>query len=108
MFTAPVKGIYSFLATVKHRSPKLGNLKLLVNNKTMASSTRSAALPDYDDQNNLDETRRMAKPGKIWLLATLELNDKDKVRIKLNGEFYELDKPATAYFEGRLITKINE
>ena len=99
--------MYSFLATASNKSTKFGSLKLCVNDKVMAVSSRSASRPTNGDQEDND-SRSVVKSGEIWVQATLQLKKNEKVMIYLNGTFYRLDLQARTYFEGRLITKLDE
>ena len=73
----------------------------------MTSSIRAAFTP-ANGQDDSNESRLMVKSGRIWLHATLQLNKNDKVNLKLHGDFYQLEKESFTYFEGRLITKLDE
>ena len=100
--------MYSFLATAFNKSTNFGSLKIYVNDILMAMSSRAASRPTNGNQDDSNESRSIVKSGKIWVQATLQLKKNDKVTIKINGTFYRLDLQSRTYFEGRLITKLDE
>ena len=42
------------------------------------------------------------------LLTTIKLEKDDKITIRVGGYMWKLNDPKTTYFEGRLVTVINE
>ena len=68
----------------------------------MASGVQSASL------SSLAFNQDAVAPRTLRVLATLKLNQDDKVKIDIQGDFYLLDKESVTFFEGRLITKIDE
>ena len=42
------------------------------------------------------------------ILTTMKLEKDDKVAIKMGGYIWKFDDPKTTYFEGRLVSVINE
>ena len=93
-FTAPIKGIYSFLTTIKQRSYQFGRIRCYVNNKEIA-------LVYIKTDINMNA-------GQILFPITLELKKDDIVNIRIGGDLYNITDPQTTYFEGRLVSVINE
>ena len=99
-FTAPIKGIYSFLTTIKQRSYQFGRIRCYVNNKVIALAERTNSTDIKTDIN--------MNAGQILLPITLELKKDDIVTIRIGGDLYNITDPQTTYFEGRLVSVINE
>ena len=49
-----------------------------------------------------------ASVGHVLMQTTLQLNANDRVYIKLDGNFNSLGNSMFAYFEGRLVSMIDE
>ena len=78
-----------------------GRARCYVNGKVVASAVQTVS--DFEDKPN--ET---VAGNTLVLQTTLQLNKNDKVSIKIRGSFYALDRPFATYFEGRLISVINQ
>ena len=73
-------------------------LRLRVNESYVASGIQAVI--------NADEPSAYSR--NVFLQATLQLKKDDKVSIRLAGHFYSITTTAATYFEGRLVTVINE
>lgn len=56
----------------------------------------------------MKEPSEIVNVGTILLQTTVQLNAKDEVYIKLEGTFDYLYRPDLTYFEGRLVSVIDE
>ena len=101
IFIAPVKGLYSILATAQNRAYSFGYIRCYVNNKEVAYALRHCA---YDCAYDSGGTRT----GNILLQSTLQLNKNDKMFINLDGSFYALSDKTSTFFECRLVSVIEE
>ena len=113
-FTAPIKGLYSFLSTAAYESaisrsaishyrtfPPM--IRCLVNGNVAAS-----ALSNISTNQGYWTERETINTGHILLQTTLELNAKDRVYIQLHGTVKSLDDSTLTYFEGKLVSAIME
>ena len=93
IFTAPFKGIYTFNVCVGHQSETDGQINLYVNECRTANSQRNCNNDSYSN---------------IWLYTTLRLETDDEISIRLYGDLYDLNDGEYTFFEGRLISKLDE
>ena len=92
-FTAPFDGLYSFMSTAFNEVSKLAILRCYVNEKNVATAGQL-----HDINPVLMES--------IVMQTTLNLKKHDKATIRMNGSFTYLRTPHTTYFEGRVISII--
>ena len=99
-FTAPAKGIYTFLVTAHQKSFHFGFLRFCLNDNEVAFTKRS----------NCSEMQlaKNVNSGPLLLQITLQLEKNDKVTIQVFGHLFNLADPKTTYFEGRLVSVIEE
>ena len=84
-------GLYTFNAMTRHKSYHPGKINLCINGLTVAMASRENAGPD-----------------NIMLLATLQLNKDDEIALHFEGHFYDLNKRISTFFEGRLLSVLDE
>ena len=113
IFTAPFEGMYSFLSTAVYQSFVLSSnlmisprsnfseIQCFVNDRIIVSALSNISTVRIINTGCVDA-------GPILLQTTLHLNAKDKVCIKLNGTFQSLSDPKLTYFEGKLVSAIDE
>ena len=94
-FTAPFNGIYSFTSTAYNESSKIAFLRCYVNEEKIATAGQCATNPCHKDGIN---------GGSMVMQTTLALNKKDEVTMKLRGSFNSLQVSHATYFEGRLVS----
>ena len=115
-FTAPVKGTYLF-------DVSNGIQEFIVNGSLTSCSTINLFVNGVNDTQQAADSLKRAftdkykSPGDDGCSVHLQrfdfacrktLNAKDRVCVKLIGTFYSLDDPTKNYFEGRLISTIEE
>ena len=92
IFTAPVRGIYSFLATTHVKENQTGFIDLVcyVNNNHLADSTAI----------HRPENERI-----VTLQAVVQLNKNDKVKLEGKMFFFDRNKVVAnqSFYEGRLV-----
>ena len=98
-FTAPVPGLYSFSITAKQKSYQYGYVRCCVNNIDVAYRCLSNCNNDLGPGMNA---------GPISINTTLRLKKSDKVYINVGGHLFNLYDSKVTYFEGRLVSVINE
>ena len=103
-FVAPFKGLYSFLSTAVYETSTMGTIVHLSRiccfvNAIRIHSALSNCTGSPDQRGSI---------GHVLMQATLQLNAKDRVYIKLDGTFSSLNNRLFNYFEGRLISAIDE
>ena len=96
IFTAPFKGIYTFNVCAGHQSETNGYVDLYVNELKTVNSQRNCNEETRDSFSN------------IWLHTTLQLKKGDEISIWLEGDLYDLNDESSTFFEGRLISRIDE
>ena len=90
-FTAPEDGIYSFYLTSAQASSGSGYAYIYVNSNEIARSRRRGN-SDYN--------------GHVSVSLTVKLQQGDKVKAIFESYLYSLNDSKTTYFEGRLISKL--
>ena len=114
-FTAPERGIYSFNVTARQIFPNThgGTITLYVNGLKKAQSKQGfkkgnsygtlyrgnySCGDSYSDGNLIQNGF-----GNISLQTKLDLKKYDKVSVEFIGYFFDLNDPATTYFEGIIL-----
>ena len=101
-FTAPAKGIYTFLATADQKSYHFGFLRFCLNDNKVVFTNRSNC-------SEIQLAKNMNRHcGPLLLQITLQLERNDKATIQVFGHLFNLADPKTTYFEGRLVSVIKE
>ena len=95
IFTAPINGLYAFTACAGHKSVSTGNVSLRIGEDHFVHSEQTCSEGNINASN-------------IWLTATLDLQVGEKVSIALNGDLCDLDYSCSTFFEGRLVSKLDE
>ena len=93
IFTAPVAGLYSFFAMAKHRGATYTRIRLYVNGNSKIVSTNETKNDDIQS---------------LPLQSTLKLGKNDTVEMRVHGTLYDAGLGNATYFEGRLISRIDE
>ena len=93
IFKAPFKGIYTFNVCAGHTSETNGHVELYVNESRTVNSQRNCNDDSYSN---------------IWLHTTLRLETDDEISIRLHGDLYDLNDDECTFFEGTLISKLDE
>ena len=98
IFTAPVKGIYSFV--MKIQQTPFGS----------AIYRTYYMLNDIEVLNSKRSNNNVSSQEPYLLLTTMKLEKDDKVTVTVGDilHVYKFDCPKTTYFEGRLVSVINE
>ena len=105
-FVAPFKGLYSFLSTAVYETSVTINSSKV---ECFVNDVRAySALSNSTDRVNHSGSIAIASVGQVLMQTTLQLNAKDRVYIKLDGSFSNLNNRVLNYFEGRLISEIDE
>ena len=92
IFTTPRTGLYHFSATVQVRNANATSYFYVNDQEKFFSRCRAQS----DDIASLP------------IQTTLKLETGDKVTVRYDGQLYEGDYRTRAFFEGRLISKIDE
>ena len=93
IFTAPLNGLYSFHATSEQLSSHSASIFLYINGST---KTRQDSRQNNDSYAN------------VTIQTTLKIGKGDKVEIRFGGKLANSDVNNKTYFEGRLVSRINE
>ena len=93
IFTAPVAGLYSFFAMAKHRAATYTRIRLYVNGNSKIVSTNETKNDDIQS---------------LPLQSTLKLEKGQTVELRFGGTLYQASYGDRTYFEGRLISRIDE
>ena len=105
-FVAPFKGLYSFLSTAVYETSVTINSSKV---ECFVNDIRAySALSNSTGRANQSGSIAIASVGQVLMQTTLQLNSKDRVYIKLDGSFSNLNNRVLNYFEGRLISEIDE
>ena len=105
-FVAPFKGLYSFLSTAVYETSVTINSSKV---ECFVNDIRAySALSNSTGRANQSGSIAIASVGQVLMQTTLQLNAKDRVYIKLDGSFSNLNNRVLNYFEGRLISEIDE
>ena len=105
-FVTPFKGLYSFLSTAVYKTSVTINSSKV---ECFVNDIRAySALSNSTDRANQSGSIAIASVGQVLMQTTLQLNAKDRVYIKLDGSFSNLNNRVLNYFEGRLISAIDE
>ena len=105
-FVAPFKGLYSFLSTAVYETSVTINSSKV---ECFVNDIRAySALSNSTGRANQSGSIAIASVGQVLMQTTLQLNSKDRVYIKLDGSFSNLNNRLLNYFEGRLISAIDE
>ena len=95
IFKAPIKGIYTFNACAGHKSVSTGHVDLDLNGDSVVNSQRVCSEGSINYLN-------------LWLSTTLKLEIGDQISLALNGDLFALNDSTSTFFEGRLISKLDE
>ena len=108
-FVAPFKGLYSFLSTAVYETYITGSTINSSKVECFVNDIRAySALSNSTGRANQSGSIAIASVGQVLMQTTLQLNSKDRVYIKLDGSFSNLNNRVLNYFEGRLISEIDE
>ena len=109
-FTAPLKGLYSFTSTAIYKSRTLPVVYNINRPRIILSGCgKDCIVTAWSNEiKDMKEPVEIVNAGHILLQTTVQLNAKDKVFIKLEGTFDYLNNPDQTYFEGRLVSVIDE
>ena len=78
-----------------NESSKIALVHCYVNHEMIATAAQCATNPRSKDGVN---------GGNIVMQTTLALNKKDEVTLKMKGSFFGVQLPHATYFEGRLVS----
>ena len=108
-FVAPFKGLYSFLSTAVYETLIIGSMTNYSRVDCFVNDIRTnSALSNFTRRTDQSASIGNECVGNVMMQTTLQLNAKDRVYIKLDGSFSNLNNRVLNYFEGRLISEIDE
>ena len=108
-FTAPLKGLYSFTSTAIFESRRLPRFQYIDPPRIILVGCKSCVAAAWSNEiTDMKKSVEIVNAGHILLQTTVQLNAKDIVYIKLEGTFDYLYSPERTYFEGRLVSVIEE
>lgn len=110
IFTAPLTGLYSFTSIAQYESRTLPRIYYLNRSRILLVGCSQGLIASAvsNDVIDMKEPSEIVNVGTILLQTTVQLNAKDEVYIKLEGTFDYLYRPDLTYFEGRLVSVIDE
>ena len=106
-FVAPFKGLYCFLSSAVYETLMMGPLVNFSRVECFVNDIRTLSALS-NNSGNTDQRGSIASVGNVLMQTTLQLNAQDRVYIKLDGSFSNLNNRVMNYFEGRLISMIDE
>ena len=96
VFKSPMKGLYSFFATLIHDSGDDGYLSLGLNEYAGFASSK------WSKRNIFHGAE-----ASVSVTATFELKEGDEVAVFVMGPLSDFQDHSTVYFEGKLLKKLD-
>ena len=103
-----MKGLYSLLSTAIYETSESSAIHLFVNEKNVVSALSNITYRPEQESTESLPSHTHGDSGSILLQTTLQLNEKDKVNIRLDGVFSNLDCSEVTYFECKLVSAVDE